>query len=193
MGASNYMKKEKNEDNLYIEQFLSGEEKGFEMLVQKYQNRALNIVYSLLGKDRESEDITQEVFLKVYRHLRSFKERSLFSTWLYRIVVNTTYDFARRRRGFINNDEDILKNIVAGSRGPGDTLLLKEKEQMVQKALENVPFKFRVALVLKDIDGLSYVEIARVLRCRLGTVESRIYRARQFLKTELLKLRSESQ
>lgn len=192
MGASNYMKKEKNEDNLYIEQFLSGEEKGFEMLVQKYQNRALNIVYSLLGKDRESEDITQEVFLKVYRHLRSFKERCLFSTWLYRIVVNTTYDFSRRRRGFINNDEDILKNIVAGSRGPGDTLLLKEKEQMVQQALENVPFKFRVALVLKDIDGLSYVEIARVLRCRLGTVESRIYRARQFLKTELLKLRSES-
>ncbi len=63
---------------------------------------------------------------------------------------------------------------------------------MVQRALENVPFKFRVALVLKDIDGLSYIEIARVLRCRLGTVESKIYRARQFLKAELLKSRSES-
>ena len=185
------MKRRKSEDNLYIEQFLAGEEKGFEMLVKKYQNRALNIVYSLIGRDRESEDITQEVFLKVYRNLRSFKERSQFSTWLYRIVVNTTYDFARRRRNSVNN-EGILNNIVAGSRGPGDTLLSKEKEQMVQRALENVPFKFRVALVLKDIDGLSYIEIARVLRCRLGTVESKIYRARQFLKAELLKSRSES-
>ena len=186
------MKRRKNEDNLYIEQFLAGEEKGFEMLVKKYQNRALNIVYSLIGRDRESEDITQEVFLKVYRNLRSFKQRCRFSTWFYRIVVNTAYDFSRRRRNFVNNNEGILNNIVAGSRGPGDMLLSKEREQMIQRALGNVPFKFRVALVLKDIDGLSYIEIARVLRCRLGTVESKIYRARQFLKAELLKSRSEA-
>ncbi len=185
------MKKQKNEDNLYIEQFLAGDEKGFEMLVKKYQNRALNIVYSLIGRDGESEDITQEVFLKVYRNLRSFRERSQFSTWLYRIVVNTTYDFSRRRRHFVNN-EGILNNIASGRRGPGDTLLGKEKERMIQMALKNVPFKFRVALVLKDIDGLSYIEIAGVLRCSIGTVESKIYRARKFLKTELLRSRGES-
>ena len=175
-----------NEDNLYIRQFLNGEEKGFEMLVRKYQDRALNIVYSLIGRDRESEDITQEAFLKVYRNLRSFRQRCQFSTWFYRIVVNMTYDFLRRRQNFLSN-EGILKRSVAASASPRDTLFMKEKEQMIQGALKRVPLKFRVALVLKDIEGLSYIEIARVLRCSIGTVESKIYRARQFLKAELLK------
>jgi len=175
-----------NEDNLYIEQFLNGEEKGFEMLVRKYQDRALNIVYSLIGRDRESEDITQEAFLKVYRSLRSFRQRCRFSTWFYRIVVNMTYDFLRRRQNFLSN-EGVLKRSVASSASPRDALFRKEKEQMIQEALERVPLKFRVALVLKDIEGLSYIEIARVLRCSIGTVESKIYRARQFLKAELLK------
>ncbi|MDD5247213.1 MAG: sigma-70 family RNA polymerase sigma factor, partial [Candidatus Omnitrophica bacterium] len=89
-----------NEDSLYIERFLSGENSAFEALVRKYQNRVLNIVYSLIGKDRESEDIVQDVFLKVYHGLESFNGRSRFSTWLYRITVNTTYDFLRRRRRF---------------------------------------------------------------------------------------------
>ncbi len=180
------MKTQMNEDNLYIEQFLNGEEKGFEMLVRKYQNRVLNIVYSLIGRDRENEDIAQEVFLKVYHSLRSFRQRCQFSTWLYRIVVNTTYDFLRRRRNFVS-DEGILERSAATYEGPKDALLMKEKEAMVQKALVNIPIIYRTAVVLKDIEGLSYIEISRVLRCSIGTVESRIYRARQLLKEELLK------
>lgn len=176
-----------NVDILYIEQFLRGEQEGFEMLVRKYQDRVLNIVYSLIGMDRESEDIAQEVFLKVYRNLRSFKQRCQFSTWLYRIVVNTTYDFLRKRRNFIS-DKDIPEMIAANGGSPKDALLTKERESMVQKALSSIPLKYRTALILKDIDGLSYIEISRVLCCRIGTVESRIYRARQFLKEGLFKL-----
>ena len=180
-----------NEDIIYIEQFLAGEEKGFEMLVRKYQDRVLNIVYSLIGRDRESEDIAQEVFLKVYRSLRSFRQRCQFSTWLYRIVVNTAYDFLRRRRNLVS-DEGVLERSAAVCEGPKDALLMREREAMIQKAFGSIPIKYRTAVVLKDIEGLSYIEISRVLRCSIGTVESRIYRARQFLKEELLKFGGEA-
>ncbi len=176
-----------SEDNLYIEQFLSGEEKGFDMLVRKYQDRVLNIVYSLIGRDRESEDIMQEVFLKVYHSLRFFKQRSQFSTWLYRIVINTAYDFLRKRRNVIS-DDGILERCATTYSNPKEALLIEEREKIICNALGNIPVKFRVAVVLKDIDGLSYIEISKVLGCSIGTVESRIYRGRQFLKEELLKL-----
>jgi len=182
------MKNQMDEDTLYIEQFLGGQEKGFEMLVRKYQNKVLNIVYSLIGQDRESEDIMQESFMKVYKSLGSFRQSSKFSTWLYRIVVNTAYDFMRGRKSFISNTE-ALEMSVAPCAGPRDLLLTSEKEAMVQIALGNIPLKFRAAVVLKDIEGLSYSEISKILGCSIGTVESKIYRARQFLKEELLKFK----
>jgi RNA polymerase sigma-70 factor (ECF subfamily) len=180
------MENQMNEDSLYIKQFLSGETEGFEMLVRKYQDRVLNIVYSLIRQDMESEDIMQEVFLKAYHNLRFFRQESQFFTWLYRIVVNTTYDFLRKRRGFVRNE--VIPGVNTVADGPRDTLLAKEKEIMIREALLSVPFKFRAALVLKDIEGLSYAEISRILCCGIGTVESRIYRARQFLKKRLIRL-----
>jgi RNA polymerase sigma-70 factor (ECF subfamily) len=140
-----------------------------------------------VGEDGESEDIVQEAFLKVYHNLKTFKRNARFSTWLYRIVVNTAYDFLRRRKNFVS-DEFALDNAVSAGELPGDALLKREREAMIRKALEAVPLKFRAALVLKEIEGLSYIEISRVLGCGLGTVESKIYRARQYLKDELLKL-----
>lgn len=174
-----------DEDSLYIGQFLEGDEKGFEMLVRKYQDRLLNIVYSLVGRDRESEDIVQEAFLKAYHSLKNFRKESQFSTWLYRIVVNTAYDFLRRRRRFVR-DEALLEASPTALESPREALLSREKEALVQEALEDVPLKFRAALVLKEIEGLSYMEISRVLGCSIGTVESKIYRARQLLKDGLL-------
>ena len=176
-----------DEDNLCIERFLSGDNEGFADLVRKYQDRVLNIVYSLIGRDRESEDIAQEAFLKVYHNLKTFRQNSKFSTWLYRIVVNTAYDFLRKRENFVS-DEVALQKSINIQNSPVDNLLKQEKEAMLEKALVNVPLKFRTALVLKDIEGLSYKQISEVLGCGIGTVESKIYRARQFLKEELLKL-----
>jgi RNA polymerase sigma-70 factor, ECF subfamily len=174
------------EDSVYIDQFLGGNSQGFEMLVRKYQNKALNIVYSLIGNDRESEDIVQEAFIKMYHGLKSFNRRSQFSTWAYRIVVNTAYDFLRRRKHFVQ-DEVVLENIPSGTEDPRAAQLSREKEALIRAALERVPLKFRTPVVLRDIEGLSYMEISQVLRCSIGTVESRIYRARQFLKDELLR------
>ena len=180
-----------NEDNRYIEQFLNGQEQGFEMLVRKYQDRVVNIIYSLIGRDRESDDIAQEVFLKVYHTLKTFRQHCQFSTWLYRIVVNTTYDFLRKRKNDVN-DENVLEKCCAAGKNPRDALAVKEKQALIGQTLGNIPLVFRTAVILKDIEGLSYREIANVLGCSIGTVESRIYRARQFLKEELQKLGGES-
>lgn len=173
-----------NEDIKLIEEFLAGDVKGFEMLVKKYQNRTLNIVYSLVGNDRDSEDIMQEVFLKVYHALGTFRGSSQFSTWLYRISVNTTYDFLRKRK-HMTVHEDISKAQAVVDETSQQALSVKEKKEEVQKALESIPLHYRSAVVLKDIEGLGYAEIARVLGCSIGTVESRIHRARQLLKTKL--------
>ncbi|MFA5069195.1 MAG: sigma-70 family RNA polymerase sigma factor [Candidatus Omnitrophota bacterium] len=174
-------------DILYIDCFLAGDITGFERLVQKYQDSALNIVHSLIGRDGESEDIAQEAFLRVYRNLKGFNRNSSFSTWFYRIVVNLTYDFLRKRRNIVL-DENAVKESVSAQADPRQEMSLKEKRQVVQKALEGVPAKFRVALVLKDIEGLSYKDISRILRCSIGTVESKIYRARQCLRGVLNRL-----
>jgi RNA polymerase sigma-70 factor, ECF subfamily len=185
------MANQMDEDIQYIDQFLEGQIKGFEALVRKYQNRVLNIVYSLIGRDQESEDIMQEVFMKVYHHLEGFKKSSQFLTWLYRITVNTTYDFLRKRK-YLVNDEEQLALSASNMPGPREDLLIREKEAIIQKALGKIPLKFRAAVVLKDIEDLSYQQIAEVLHCRIGTVESKIYRARQCLKAELLKSEGES-
>ncbi len=178
------------EDSLYIGQFIAGDEKGFEALVRKYQDRVLNIIYSLIRQDMESEDIAQEVFMKVYRSLKTFRQKSSFPTWLYRITVNTVYDFLRKRRKFTG--EPLTESSALDCQSPRDSLLAGEKDVMIREALLKVPFKFRAAVVLKDIEGLSYAEISSVLRCGIGTVESRIFRARQCLKGELSGFAGES-
>ncbi len=176
-----------DEDILYIRQFCNGDIAGFEMLVRRYQDRVLNIVHSLIGNDRESDDIAQEVFLKVYHHLRSFKGDARFSTWLYRIVVNTVYSFMRTRTE-IASDTSILEQRSTAGNDPAAALLAKERNRLLHAAIQRIPLPFRTALVLKDIEGLSYGDIAAVLQCRIGTVESRIYRARQYLKEELQRI-----
>lgn len=173
-----------DEDILYIEQFLNGDDKGFEMLVRKHQDRVLNIVYSFIGRDRESEDIAQEAFLKAYLNLKHFRRNSRFSTWFYRIVINTVHSFLRGR-GRLVSDATAIENSVTAYKSPMEELSMKEKGAMLNRAMSKVPIKFRSAMILKDIEGLSYIEISKILRCRIGTVESRIYRARQILKAEL--------
>ncbi|MBM3249416.1 MAG: sigma-70 family RNA polymerase sigma factor [Candidatus Omnitrophica bacterium] len=173
-----------NEDNKLIGQFLAGDIKGFEMLVKKYQNRTLNIVYSLVGNDRDSEDIVQEVFIKAYHGLGGFRGSAQFSTWLYRISVNTTYDFLRKRR-HTTVHEDVSKAKAVIDESSELSLSAREKKEEVQKALDSIPFHYRSAVVLKDIEGLGYADIARALGCSIGTVESRIYRARQLLREKL--------
>ncbi|MFH1245023.1 MAG: sigma-70 family RNA polymerase sigma factor [Candidatus Omnitrophota bacterium] len=176
--------KAKMEDDILIERYLNGEEEGFTMLVQKYQERVLNIVHSLNGAVSGAEDIAQEVFVKVYKNLAYFNKKCQFSTWLYRITVNTAYNYFKREKRYtsLDNFPDIDDGTAQKTR---DKLEAQEKQQWINKALEKLPFKFRSVVVLKDLEGLSYKDIAQTLGCRIGTVESRLFRARQMLKTTL--------
>ena len=172
------------EDARLIEIFISGDQRGFEMLVKKYQNRVNNIVYSLAGNIESADDISQEVFIKIYHNLCSFREKAKFSTWLYRITVNTTYNHLKKQKRFLPLASDqalgVSGNITL------DNLDQREKQQLLKKAIEQLPFNYRSVIILKDIEGLSYKDIAKSLRCRIGTVESRLFRARRWLKKMLL-------
>ena len=150
------------------------------MLVQRYQDRVNNIVYSLTNKAGYADDISQEVFIKIYQKLGSFRQKSAFSTWLYRITVNTTYNYLKKEKRYVPLDDhaETLEQPDASVKG----LDLQEKQELIKHALIKLPFNYRSVIIFKDIEGLSYKEIAQSLGCRLGTVESRLFRARNMLR-----------
>ena len=177
------------EDNALIERYLSGDEEGFAMLVKKHQNHVVNIVYSLTGRTAEADDIAQDVFIKVYQNLGLFERRSGFSTWLYRITVNTTYNYLKKEKRSIPLDYVSPPAVI--KKGALENLTSQERQAVIRKALEKLPFNFRTVIVLKEIEGLSYKEIAQSLGCRMGTVESRLFRAREMLKRILTPIKAE--
>lgn len=180
---SNLMDMHKDDDCL-IGLFLSGDESGFDMLVKKYQDYVANVAYSLLGQghSRHTDDIAQDVFISVYKNLRSFKKESKFSTWLYRITVNVTYNYLKRASRYVSYDEAGINDVPATASDPGRS---RAEQQLVRQAIESLPFKHRTVIVLKEIEGLPYKEIASILKCSIGTVESRLFRARCILKARL--------
>lgn len=177
------MEREKSDSQL-ITEFLAGNEQGFEELVKRYQGYVINIVYSLSGDAEYADDIAQEVFIKVYRNLGSFRQEASFSTWLYRITVNTAYNYLKSRKRYVPLDN--IPEIPKVETLPATELEYKEKQEIIKNAIAKLPFKYRTVVALKDIEGLSYEEIAGILNCSIGTVESRLFRARAILKNTLL-------
>lgn len=172
-----------DEDLEYIKRFREGDLGGFEMLVKKYQNRALNIAYSLALNLSSAQDIVQEAFIKIYNNISSFRNEAKFSSWLYRIVVNCSYDYLRKNKNQAFPIDDALLLSLADDSNPPDPLA----KELVDWALSRVPFKYRSVIVLREIEGLSYGDISRVLKIGIGTVESRLFRGRQLLKESLIK------
>lgn len=172
-----------NEDVELIQKFKNGQLQAFQMLVKKYQNTAINIAYSLVNNRQDAEDIAQESFIKVYRSIDSFKAEAQFSSWLYRIIVNTAYDFLRRKKHIPVSSSDIEYMSAVDPKGTEDPCI----KELIRDALIEIPFEYRSALVLREIEGLSYEEIARALKISIGTVESRIFRGRTMLKDILIK------
>lgn len=166
------------EDLALITRFKAGEMEAFEMLVKKYHNQIINTIFPLVGNVHDAEDITQEVFFKIYHRLDSFRAQAKFSSWLYRVSMNSAYDFLRKQKHKTISLENIDYADISDGKKP-ENIFTKD---LVQDALNKIPFEFRTVIVLKEIDGLSYREIAEILKIRIGTVESRIYRARSMLK-----------
>ncbi|MEW6131935.1 MAG: RNA polymerase sigma factor RpoE [Pseudomonadota bacterium] len=181
-------------DQELVERAQRGDKRAFELLVAKYQRKLARLLSRMVRDPAEIEDITQESFIKAYRALPQFRGDSAFYTWLYRIAVNTAKNYlvARGRRapttteysseeaeGF--EDAELLRDIAT----PDAELQTKQIANAVNKAVEELPEELRTAITLREIEGLSYEEIAQMMDCPIGTVRSRIFRAREAIAEEI--------
>jgi RNA polymerase sigma-70 factor (ECF subfamily) len=187
-----------SEEAALIARCVDGDEAACADLVAAHQRTVFNLAFHLLGDRDEALDLSQEVFLRVFRTLSRFRGQSALRTWIYRIVVNQARNrqrwWRRRRRADLVSLDDHLNRcgeIEATSEVLPDRLLAsKETAARIWAAMEQLPFDQRTALVLREIDGLRYEEIAFSLDVAVGTVKSRLTRARQALREELLGIRS---
>lgn len=186
-----------DEDTVSIKSFLAGDKKTFDKLVLKYQDRVFNLCYRFLGDYEEANDSAQETFIKVYNSLKNFRFESAFSTWLYRIAVNTCKNKLSSLKFRLNqrmvrldrekaSDEDCrLTEIRDESLSPEAELEKKERETIIQKAIDSLPKDYKSVVVLRDIEGLSYEETAEITGYKIGTVKSKLSRARVRLREKL--------
>ncbi|MBQ7399056.1 MAG: sigma-70 family RNA polymerase sigma factor [Clostridia bacterium] len=182
------------EDTLNAFRAADGIDSAFEILVRKYEKLVSTCVYSIVGNPEDTMDISQETFLKVYKSIGSFKGDSEFSTWLYRIAKNTALDFVRRRKqntvsidssGEENEGFDIPDESTSAS--PEKKALQNEKKEILKKAMEKLSDEHREIIILRDLNDYSYEAIASMLEIEVGTVKSRLFRAREALRKILLK------
>lgn len=186
-----------NSDALLVERAVAGDQRAFELLVIKYQRRIERLIGRMVRDTNLVEDIAQETFIRAYRALHQFRGDAQFYTWLYRIAVNTAKRFLLK----LKNDPAVFQSSLQGSdeedetfqrrsepstdETPESVLAAKEIGQAVSAALEALPDDLKQALTLREMDGLSYEEIADVMNCPLGTVRSRIFRAREAVSARI--------
>jgi RNA polymerase sigma-70 factor (ECF subfamily) len=184
---------ERSIDQKLVVRVQKGDKTAFDLLVRKYQHKVAKLVSRYVRDRREVEDVTQEAFIKAYRAIGGFRGESAFYTWLYRIAVNTAKNYlesqSRRPPG---SDMEIegaeLIESGAGLRDqatPERQMLTNEIATTVHRVLEHLPPDLRTAITLREIEGMSYEEIAEVMDCPIGTVRSRIFRAREAIDHEL--------
>ena len=183
----------KETDQQLVEKVQRGDKQAFDLLVIKYQHRILALVARFIHDAAEVQDVTQEAFIKAYRALPNFRGESAFYTWLYRIAINTAKNYlvARNRRppGEDVNVEDAAffdgGDKLTDNESPEDSLLNDQLMAAVNKAIKDLPEDLRTAVMLREFDGLSYEDIAEVMACPVGTVRSRIFRAREAIDREI--------
>jgi RNA polymerase sigma-70 factor (ECF subfamily) len=184
---------EREADQALVERAQRGDGRAFDLLVLKYQQRVSALIGRYLRDSNEVMDVTQEAFLKAYRALPGFRGESAFYTWIYRIAINTVknYMVAQGRRPPGDDVEaEVAEQMDVGARlreqaTPERELLTDEIADNVQAALDGLPEDLRTAIVLRELEGMSYEEIATAMSCPIGTVRSRIFRAREAIDKRL--------
>jgi len=183
-------------DKGLIQKIAAKDHGAFKALVDRYQSLVINTCYNLLGNRQDTEDVAQEVFFQVYKSAKKFRQEAKISTWLYRIAVNRSLNFIRdkKRSGWLRNLSSLLEGQrqevsdvpASNSDRPDIALEKKERNAVVQRAIDSLPAKQRAAFVLHKYEGLSYQEIAEILQHSLSSVESLIHRAKLNLQKKLI-------
>lgn len=191
---------ERNLDQELVERVQSGEKAAFDILVRKYEHKLANVISRYIQDSSEVLDVSQESFIRAYRALPNFRGDSAFYTWLYRIAINTAKNYlvaAGRRPPKDDIDAEEAEQFEAGSglkeyATPERLALKSELATTIQDAINELPEELRVAIVLRELEGLSYEEIAAAMDCPIGTVRSRIFRARDAIEKRIRPLIDES-
>jgi RNA polymerase sigma-70 factor (ECF subfamily) len=181
-------------DQKLVERVQRGDKAAFDLLVSKYQRKIFRLLSRLIRDPAEIEDVAQEAFVKAYRALPNFRGESAFYTWLYRIAINTAKNYlvsqGRRAPTTTENEIEDAETFDDGEQlrdlnTPDSMLLTKQVAEAVNRAIDQLPEDLRTAIVLRELEGLSYEEIAESMNCPIGTVRSRIFRAREAIAEEL--------
>ena len=181
-------------DQALVERAQKGEQKAFELLMSKYQRRLIRLISRFVKDEHEVNDVAQEAMIRAYRALPNFRGHSAFYTWLYRIAINTAKNFlvTSGKLPFVsaetaNEDGDILdlSDQIADYHTPEAEMINREILQTVELTISHLPEDLRKAITLREMEGLSYEEIAKIMDCPIGTVRSRIFRAREVIAKDL--------
>lgn len=181
-------------DQQLVERAQHGDKQAFELLVSKYQRKLARLLSRFIRDATEVEDVTQEAFIKAYRALPSFRGDSAFYTWLYRIGINTAKNYlvamGRRAPTTTDIDSEEAESFEDGEQlrdlnTPENELMSRQVAETVNQTLEQLPEELRTAITLREIEGLSYEDIANIMNCPIGTVRSRIFRAREAIAEQL--------
>ena len=180
-------------DQLLVERVQKGDKGAFDLLIQKYQHRIVSLVSRYVSDPSEAQDVAQEAFIKAYRAIGRFRGDSAFYTWLYRIGINTAKNWivAKNRRppssdiDAVDAEQYNMSSRLKETSTPENELLREEIETTVYDTIANLPEDLRTAIMLREMDGMSYEEIATTMECPIGTVRSRIFRAREAIDEKL--------
>ncbi len=180
----------KREDYELVRKAKAGDGRAYDALMEMYHDAVFNIVYRMVHNRQEAEDLTQETFIKAYNSINSFNEEYAFSTWLFKIATNHCIDFFRKRKlqtysmdQPMQYKEDEIRHQYADNAPTVDReMVADEKSQIIKQAINRLPEKYRMAIILRHHEEKSYEEIAQILNLPLGTVKARIFRAREMLK-----------
>lgn len=185
-------------ENELIERIKNGNRDAFTELMEKYQTQVFNVAHGMLSDYEDASDATQEVFIKIYKSIASFKGQSAFTTWVYAICRNVCNDILRKRKkqginmSLYGDDEDEgapIKNIKSDAPTPEESVEADERQRLVREAIASLKAEYREVIVYSDMQQLSYEEIAKILKCPVGTVRSRLNRARTALRKILAEKR----